>query len=68
MADALASGASVRKGVGVQIPPRARVKTRASTMWSGPSRMFLAPSDYGDEFDFGLGLILDGLEGKLAER
>ena len=24
--------------------------------------------DYGDEFDFGLGLILDGLEEKLAER
>ena len=24
MADALASGASVRKGVGVQVPPRAR--------------------------------------------
>ena len=26
MADALASGASARKGVGVQVPPRARVK------------------------------------------
>lgn len=26
MADALASGASARKGVGVQVPPRARIK------------------------------------------
>ena len=27
MADALASGASARKGVGVQVPPRARLGT-----------------------------------------
>ena len=26
MADALASGASARKGVGVQVPPRARIE------------------------------------------
>src|SRR5689334_8894612 len=36
-ADALASGASVRKGVGVQIPPRARVAKGPSSRSWGPS-------------------------------
>ncbi len=31
MADALASGASARKGVGVQVPPRARTKSPVKT-------------------------------------
>ncbi len=34
MVDALASGASVRKGVGVQIPPRAQI-------WMGPDKLFV---------------------------
>ena len=36
-ADALASGASVRKGVGVQIPPRARVKAPGFRGFPNPS-------------------------------
>ena len=43
MADALASGASVRKGVGVQIPPRARDDERAPVRWNGALALSWGP-------------------------
>jgi len=42
MADALASGASVRKDVGVQVPPRAPIRLRA---WCGDSEFCRAEID-----------------------
>ena len=35
MADAPASGAGARKGVGVQVPPRARIETRSDQGFTG---------------------------------
>jgi hypothetical protein len=35
MADAPASGAGARKGVGVQVPPRARIETRSNQGFTG---------------------------------
>ena len=48
LADALASGASARKGVGVQVPPRARES--ASPLGPGRFSLLLArPSDAADD-------------------
>src|SRR5215213_2157164 len=46
MADALASGASVRKDVGVQVPPRAH-ETKAPARWRRRTGAFVVPPGDG---------------------
>ncbi len=56
-ADALASGASVRKGVGVQIPPRARLvrkKIPGRTIGSTGDLFVFWDSPYTDLLDIGV--------------
>ena len=41
MADALASGASVRKDVGVQVPPRAPISFKYKYLFRNPEVIFV---------------------------